>query len=119
MSVQLPPDVQHKMMEYDNNVKAYEALINELQQMKYRLTEINTTIEELKKQPDDVEVYKSVGSILFKSTKAKILEDLEDKRVVLDARIKSTEKHEKTLKERINSLKTSLEADLKRLGLMA
>ena len=119
MSVQLPPDVQHKMMEYDNTVKAYEALVNELQQMKYQLTEIKTTIDELNKQPDDVEVYKSVGSILFKSTKSEILQDLEDKRVTLEARIKSTEKHEETLKNRINSLKTSLEADLKRLGLMA
>ena len=61
--------------------------------------ETNNALDELKKNKDDV--FKIIGSIMFKSNKESLQKELEKKIDILDLRLKSIEKQEKELKERV------------------
>lgn len=96
--------------------KETEAKIIELQTMEQNLqnfamqkqrfqisqTEIENALEEIKKTKD--EAYKIIGSIMVKSKKEDLEKDLNEKKDILDLRIKNIEKQENKIKEKATEL---------------
>ncbi len=62
--------------------------------------ETNNALEELKKSKDG-DVYNIVGSLMFKSNKEQLTKDLEKKKDLLNLRIKSIEKQEEDIKNKL------------------
>jgi prefoldin beta subunit len=76
------------------------------QAFQMELAETNSAIEELEKSGD--EVFKIIGQLMIKSEKSKIRNELEDKKKILDLRIKSVEKQESSLTEQLEKLREKL-----------
>ncbi|MCS7134741.1 MAG: prefoldin subunit beta [Candidatus Pacearchaeota archaeon] len=77
------------------------------------LLETNNAMQELEKLEGD-EVYRIVGAVMFKADKEELKKELKKKIELLELRIKSIEKQEqelreKLLKERSSMLKSKLE----------
>ena len=62
--------------------------------------EVNNALEELKKSKDG-DVFKIVGSLMFKSNKNNLTKELEKKRDIINLRIKAIEKQEEDFKNKL------------------
>ena len=79
-----------------------QALLVQKQTFQSQLLEIENSLEELKKVKE--RPYKIVGPIMVLSDKEELTTELENKKEVLDLRIKSIEKQENDTRERAKKL---------------
>jgi len=112
MAQQITPELENKIREWQNIRQQVEVFRNQLAVRQQELNEIQLTLEELKKHPDDVTTYKAVGNVMFQVDKANITSDLEDRKVTLESLIKSVrtklEKQEAKDKELENQIQIEL-----------
>ncbi|MCX8194404.1 MAG: prefoldin subunit [Candidatus Pacearchaeota archaeon] len=80
--------------------QALQNLLLQKQLFQLEFVETNSALEELKKTKTE-DVYKIVGSLMFKSDKIELEKELERKRDILDLRLKTIEKQEEELKEKL------------------
>ncbi len=75
-------------------------------------TEVDQTIAELVKTADDVVVYKAIGSLLVKADKAKINEELAERKSLLDTRSTVMARQEERIRSQVKEQQTKLQEDL-------
>ncbi len=75
-------------------------------------TEVDQTIAELTKTADDVVIYKAVGSLLVKAEKAKVTEELNERKSLLDTRTTVIARQEERIKAQVKEAQTKLQEDL-------
>ena len=80
-----------------------QSIIMQKQSFQMELTEIENALNELSKTKDDV--FKIVGNIMIKSQKQPLLEDLNQKRDLLNLRLKTISSQEKELTTRVENLR--------------
>lgn len=87
-----------------------------MQKQQLEAEKINTsrTLEELRKAKDDESVFKMTGSILIKTTKAKMILDLEERQELADTRVTITTKQEARLTESLKEQEAKITDALKR-----
>jgi len=76
------------------------------------LRETEVAVEELEKIDPETPVYKSIGGILVKSEKNKLLDEKKSLKVTLEMRIKTLKQKEERTRQSLQSLQKSLQADL-------
>ena len=81
------------------------------QAFQMELAETDSAIFELEKS--EGEVFKIIGQLMIKSEKSKIREELQDKKKILDLRIKSLEKQESSLNEQVEKLRENFSNSIK------
>jgi len=102
---------QEKIQELQMIEQTLQNLLFQSQAFQIELNETKSALEELKKT--NKEVYKIIGNIMISSRKEDIEKELEEKNKILDLRIKTLEKQEKILKEKLDNLRKDLEKSLK------
>ena len=75
-------------------------------------TEVEQTIAELQKTPDDAVVYKAVGSLLVKAEKPKVTEELVERKELLDTRSTVIARQEERIRSQVKESQTKLQEDL-------
>jgi len=75
-------------------------------------TEVDQTIAELQKTADDIVVYKAIGSLLVKAEKAKINEELVERKSLLDTRSTVMARQEERIRSQVKEAQTKLQEDL-------
>lgn len=83
------------------------------QQVESELADAERTLEELVKVPEDEQIYKYVGSLLVKVSKAEITKELEEKKDLSSTRTLVLNKQEIRLKENIKELQSKIDDMLK------
>ncbi|MBU0929686.1 MAG: prefoldin subunit beta [Nanoarchaeota archaeon] len=100
--MKLSKETEAKIIE----LQTFEQNLNNFAMQKQRFqitqTEIENAIEELKKTKEDA--YKIIGSIMIKSKKEDLEKDLNEKKEIIDLRIKNIEKQENKIKEKASEL---------------
>jgi len=86
--------------------QSLQGFLMQKQTIQMELNETNNAINEVKKSKNDV--YKVIGNIMLKSDKESLLKELEEKKNLLDLRIKSLEKQEKILDEKVEKSKKEI-----------
>lgn len=76
------------------------------QAFQLELNETELALSEIDKTQD--EVYRIIGQIMLKSNKEDLKKELEEKKNILSLRIKSLDKQELSLNNRVTELRTSL-----------
>ena len=94
----------------EQKIQEMQILEQNLQNMLYQkqafqmeMSENKAALEEIEKSNEDV--FKIVGQLMIKSDRKKILEELQNKDKILSLRIKSIEKQEGSMIERLEALK--------------
>ena len=85
-------------------------IIAQKQAFQLELNETLNAIGEIKKTSE--EVYKIVGSIMVKADKEKTLNDLEEKKKILELRNSSLDKQEKLFEKKAKDLQESLKKEI-------
>jgi prefoldin beta subunit len=82
------------------------------QQVDMEKNEVEQTLAELAKTADDAVIYNSVGSLLVKTEKAKVLENLNERKSLLDTRSTVINRQEERIKAQVKESQTKLQEDL-------
>jgi len=77
---QMPPWLQEQLMKLQQSQQNLQAIMQQKQQIEMERIETDKSLEELRKASDDDMVYKHAGSILIKSTKKDLIEEMEERK---------------------------------------
>ena len=94
-------------------MQQFEVQLEDTASQKYQLEmksrEIDKTLEELEGLGDSPALYKMVGNILYRvENKSKLVEDLKEQKELSQIRIKTLERQQKALEEKLNELDQSM-----------
>ncbi len=109
MSAELPPQIQNQLAQLQQLQQQAQAVMSQKAQIEGLIRETEAALKELEKSSDDAIIYKSVGELLFRADKAKLTEELKERKDMMDLRLKTMAKQE----ERIQSRFTQLQEQLK------
>jgi prefoldin beta subunit len=108
----LPPAAQQLLLQLQTFQQQYQNVSIQRETLAIQKMEVDKALEELEKLTDKEEVFKAVGPLLIKSTKAALVKEMGEKGESIDVRLKSTDAQEKKLRERIDELQHKLQAML-------
>jgi prefoldin beta subunit len=91
-------NTESKIQELQLLEQNLQNILMQKQAFQIELNETDTALEEVKKSKD--EVYKITGNIMIKSSKDSLLKELEEKKKLLELRLKAIEKQEASLAEK-------------------
>jgi len=108
----LPPNVQERLLRLQQLQQTLQSIMAQKQQVDMEKNEVEQTLAELAKTADDAVIYNSVGSLLVKTEKAKVLETLNERKSLLDTRSTVINRQEERIKAQVKESQTKLQEDL-------
>jgi prefoldin beta subunit len=108
----LPPNVQERLLRLQQLQQTLQTILAQKQQVEMEKTEVDQTIAELTKTADDVVIYKAIGSLLVKAEKAKVNEELTERKSLLDTRSTVMARQEERIRAQVKEAQTKLQEDL-------
>jgi len=108
----LPPQVQERLLRLQQLQQTLQSVLTQKQQLELELTETEQALTELEKTDENAVIYKSIGSLLVKAEKAKVITELTDRKELLNTRVSVLGKQEERLRSQAKDLQTRLQKDL-------
>jgi len=103
---------QNKLQELQILEQNLQGILMQKQTFQIELAESQGALEELEKSGE--EVYKIIGQLMIKSDKSKMKSELEEKKKMLELRIKTLENQEKISTEKVGKLREELMKEQKK-----
>ena len=105
---QMPPWLQEQLMKMQQSQQNLQAIMQQKQQIQMEKIETEKSLEELKKASDEDIVYKHAGTILIKSSKKELIDELEERQELTKTRSTVLEKQETRLKETLKEQESKI-----------
>ncbi len=112
----LPPNVQERLLRLQQQQQTLQSVMTQKQQLELELTEVEQALGELETLTESAIIYRSIGSLLVKSEKLKVTNELNERKELLNMRIKVLGKQEERLRSQVTDLQTKLQQDLRPLS---
>ncbi|MBN1358548.1 prefoldin subunit beta [Candidatus Bathyarchaeota archaeon] len=109
----LPPQVQERLLRLNQLQQTLQTVLAQKQQVDMEKTEVEQTVAELQKTADDALVYKAAGSLLIKAEKAKVAEELNERKETLETRSTVLARQEERLRSQVKEAQAKLQEDFK------
>ena len=110
---QMPPWLQEQIGKLQQSQQNLQSIMAQKQQVEMDSAEADIALEELKKASDDDQVFKHAGSILIKSTKNVLIEELEEKKELAKTKITVLTKQEERIKTSLQEQEKKIQEMLK------
>ena len=110
---QMPPWLQEQIGKLQQSQQSLQSIMAQKQQVEMDSAEADKALEELKKAADDDQVFKQAGSILIKSTKNVLVEELEEKKELAKTQITVLTKQEERIKVSLQEQEKKIQEMLK------
>ncbi len=104
-------ETQEKIQQLQIFEQNLQNLLLQKQAFQFELSETENALGEIKKTKDDV--YKLIGQVMLKASKAEIEKDLSQKKDILSLRVKAIERQESQLKEESEKIKQEVMKKIK------
>ncbi len=104
-------ELEKSLIEYQNLERQLQSIVLQKSQLQFQTNEINVAFEELKKVSGDV--YKSIGSVMVKSSKDDAEKDLKERKELAEIRMNAMIKQEEKLRAHLDVLQKKLEEKMK------
>jgi prefoldin beta subunit len=108
----LPPQVQERLLRLQQLQQTLQTVMAQKQQVEMEQNEVEQTLAELQKTADDAVMYKAIGSLLVKAEKAKVSEELVERKELLTTRSTVLARQEERLRSQAKEVQTKLQEDL-------
>ncbi|MGB0855611.1 MAG: prefoldin subunit beta [Nitrosopumilus sp.] len=105
---QMPPWLQEQLMKLQQSQQNLQSIMTQKQHLEIEKTETEKALEELKKITDSDTVFKHAGTVLIKSTKQELIDELEEKQEMAKTRATVLEKQEVRVKEVLKEQETKI-----------
>ncbi len=113
----LSDDLKNKLQNYNNLVRTLEFLTQQRFELERGLRDAELAIGELDKTESDKEVYKSIGGIMVKSERDRLLDEKKSQKASIDLKLKTITQREERTKTQLETLRIALEKDFKDQGI--
>jgi prefoldin beta subunit len=113
---QMPPWLQEQLAKMQQSQQNLQSIMAQKQQLEIEHMETEKALDELKKAGDDDAVYKHAGSILIKSTKKDLIDDLEERKELAKTRSTVLIKQEERVKQSLQEQETKITEMMKNQG---
>ena len=110
---QIPPWLQEQIAKLQQTQQNLQMTVSQKQQLEFENIETEKSLEELKKVSDDDAVFKFAGTIMVKSNKQTLLEDLEEKKELIKTRTTVLAKQEDRLKTSLKEQESKIQEMIK------
>ncbi len=104
----MPPWLQEQLMKMQQSQQNLQSIMTQKQHLEIEKAESQKALEELKKITDDETVYKQSGTILIKSKKPELVDELEERIEMTKTRSTVLEKQETRLKETLKEQESKI-----------
>jgi len=111
--ISIPPQLQEQLQRLQQLQQTLQAVVTQRQQLELESSEIDRALTELEKLPEEVAVFKSIGSILVKAEKKKVVADLLERKELLMTRVAVLQRQQTRADERIKELQQTIQARLR------
>ena len=113
----LSDDLKNKLQNYNNLVRTLEFLTQQRFELERGLRDAELAIGELDKTDSNKEVYKSIGGIMVKSERDRLLDEKKSQKASIELKLKTITQREERTKTQLETLKIALEKDFKDQGI--
>ena len=110
---QIPPMVQEQLAQFQQTQQNLQSILMQKQQLESQKLETEKALEELKKASDDEAVFKHAGTIMIKSNKKDLLEELEEQMELAKTKASLLAKQEDRLKATLQEQETKIQEMMK------
>ena len=110
---QMPPWLQEQIAKMQQSQQNLQSILMQKQQVEMENAESDRALEELKKASDDDQVFKYAGSILIKSDKKSLIDELEEKKELSKTKSTVLTKQEERLKTSLQEQEQKIQEMLK------
>jgi len=110
---QMPPWLQEQIAKMQQSQQNLQSILMQKQQVEMENTESDRALEELKKASDDDQVFKYAGTILIKSDKKSLIDELEEKKELSKTKSTVLAKQEERLKASLQEQEQKIQEMLK------
>ncbi len=105
---QMPPWLQEQLMKLQQSQQNLQSIMTQKQHLEIEKAETEKALEELKKVTDSDVVFKHAGTVLIKSTKQELIDELEEKQEMAKTRVTVLEKQETRVKESLKEQESKI-----------
>jgi len=106
---QIPPMVQEQLAKLQQTQQNFQSILMQKQQLESEKLETEKALEELKKASDDELVFKHAGTIMIKSNKKDLIEELEEHVELAKTKASLLVKQEERLKTTLKEQETKIQ----------
>ena len=106
---QIPPVVQEQLAKLQQTQQNFQSILMQKQQFESEKLETEKALEELKKVSDDELVFKHAGTIMIKSNKKDLIEELEEQVELAKTKASLLVKQEERLKTTLKEQETKIQ----------
>ena len=110
---QIPPMLQEQLSKLQQTQQNLQMIIAQKQQLELEQLETEKALVELNKANDDDAVFKHAGTILIKSNKKDLIEELEEKKELAKTKASLLTKQEERLKITLKEGETKIQEMIK------
>ena len=110
---QMPPWLQEQIAKMQQSQQNLQSILMQKQQVEMENAESDRALEELKKASDDDQVFKYDGTILIKSDKKSLIDELEEKKELSKTKSTVLAKQEERLKTSLQEQEQKIQEMLK------
>lgn len=111
---QIPPMLQEQLSKLQQTQQNLQMIIAQRQQLELEQLETEKALVELNKANDDDAVFKHAGTILIKSNKKDLIEELEEKKELAKTKASLLAKQEERLKTGLKEQETKIQEMIKK-----
>ena len=111
---QIPPMVQEQLSKLQQTQQNLQMIMAQKQQLELDQLETEKALVELNKANDDDAVFKHAGTILIKSNKKDLIEELEEKKELAKTKASLLAKQEERLKTGLKEQETKIQEMIKK-----
>jgi prefoldin beta subunit len=105
---QMPPWLQEQLMKLQQSQQNLQSIMTQKQHLEMEKAETVKALEELKKVADGDAVFKHAGTVLIKSTKQELIDELEEKQEMAKTRVTVLGKQETRVKESLKEQESKI-----------
>ena len=110
---QIPPLVQEHLARLQQTQQNLQSIMMQKQQLESEKLETEKALEELKKASDDESVFKHAGTIMIKSNKKDLIDELEEQVELAKTKASLLAKQEERLKTTLKEQETKIQEMMK------
>ena len=110
---QIPPVVQEQLARLQQTQQNLQSIMMQKQQLESDKLETEKALEELKKASDDESVFKHAGTIMIKSNKKDLIDELEEHVELAKTKASLLVKQEERLKTTLKEQETKIQEMMK------
>jgi prefoldin beta subunit len=107
-SPQMPPWLQEQIMKLQQSQQNLQSIMSQKQHLEMEKAETEKALEELKKVAENDTVFKHAGTVLIKSTKKELIDELEERQEMAKTRVTVLEKQETRVKESLKEQESKI-----------